>query len=102
MRKTDTQQKQLELLPTVLDKAGEIIYGDREKTYGSPQKNFDCIAAMWTAFLRNRFGFEDKLTSKDVCYLMALLKVARLANNPAHEDSVVDGIGYLASSERVV
>ena len=93
--------QQLELFPTVLDKAKEIIYGDREQTYGDPGKNFRCIATMWTAYLTRRFDFDGTLIEKDICYLMSLLKVARLANNPSHEDSIVDGIGYLANAERV-
>lgn len=92
---------QLELLPTVLDKARELIYGDREQAYGSPDKNFYCIAKMWSAYLSSKYDMEMTLDARDVCYLMNLLKVARLANKPDHEDSVVDGIGYLAISERV-
>ena len=92
---------QLPLPFTVLDQAKDIIYGDREQTYGDPGKNFRCIAMMWNAYLRNRFGFEGNLVEKDVCYLMTLLKVARLANNPEHDDSILDGIGYLANADRV-
>ena len=100
-RQPHEKPEQLPLPFTALDKAKDIIYGDREQTYGNPAKNFDCIATMWSAYLTSRFDFADQLTAKDVCYLMTLLKVARLANDPSHEDSIVDGIGYLGCAERV-
>ena len=33
----------------VLEEAQDIIYGDREKTYGHPAKNLNCIADMWNS-----------------------------------------------------
>lgn len=87
---------------SILKEAEEIIYGDREQTYGHPAKNLETIAKMWTAYLHGTgvldldVGFE----AKDVALMMALLKIARLANNPTHHDSLVDGAGYLALVER--
>ena len=83
---------------TALDEAKKIIYGDREKTYGKPSKNLDCIAKLWTAYLESVGGRE--LENKDVAIMMVLLKAARLANDPYHLDSVVDICGYAALVER--
>lgn len=83
---------------TALDEAKKIIYGDRERTYGKPSKNLDCIAKMWTAYLESIGGRE--LENKDVAIMMVLLKAARLANDPNHLDSVVDICGYAALVER--
>lgn len=80
---------------SVLDKAEEIISGDRERTYGDPGKNLTVIADMWSAYV----GVE--LTSHDVCNMMVLLKVARLRNSPSHEDSMVDIVGYTLLNEKV-
>ena len=80
----------------VLEEAQRIIYGDREKTYGSPSKNLQVIAEMWNAYLGN----EVCLTAQDVCVMMILLKSARLKNTPGHRDSVVDICGYAALIER--
>jgi len=44
---------------------------------------------MWSAYLG------VAVSGRDVCNMMALLKVARLRNG-SHEDSSVDGAGYLA------
>lgn len=87
---------------SVIDTAKEIIYGDREKTYGHPSKNLENIADMWTIYLRGRglVSPDESLTATDVCNLMILLKVARLANQPDHVDSIVDIVGYAALIER--
>lgn len=78
------------------DKAREIIDGDREQTHGDPAKNLKVIAGLWSAYL----GVEIKAT--DVCNLMGLLKIARLKNNPFHEDSLVDLKGYAILHEKIL
>lgn len=85
----------------VLAEASEIIYGDREQTYGHPSKNLDVIADMWNAYMKGRITVENYLlNAKDVAAMMILLKAARLANNQSHRDSVVDICGYAALIER--
>lgn len=88
---------------SVLDEAKEIIYGDREKTYGHPSKNLLSIAVMWETYLRSR-GWDintgSGLEPEDVAVMMVLLKAARLANDPSHRDSLVDICGYAALVER--
>jgi hypothetical protein len=73
----------------ILMEADELINGDRERNYGSPQESFGCIADMWTAYLGH------PVTAADACHMMALLKIARLRTGP-HRDSSVDGAGYMA------
>ena len=85
---------------TILDEAREIIYGDREQTYGKPSKNLQAIAELWNAYIESKTGSVSELTAKDVALMMIMLKVARLANNPKHRDSVVDICGYAALIER--
>lgn len=90
---------------TALDAARDVIYGDRERTYGSPGKNLDVIADYWETYLRSRglWGADTgTMTYHDVCNMMVLLKVARLGNSPGHQDSIVDGIGYFALADRVM
>lgn len=93
----------------VLEEAKNIIYGDREKTYGKPSKNLDTIAKMWSAYLNSSVGSVFSPTgeqidlifdAKDVAIMMVLLKAARLANDQDHRDSVVDICGYAALIER--
>lgn len=67
-----------------------IICGNREVAYGKPEDNFKRIADLWKVYL----GFD--ITKRDVAYMMILMKVARLMNNPEHLDSIVDIAGYAA------
>lgn len=86
---------------SILDEAKRIIYGDREKTYGSPDKNLTLIALLWAEYLDGKYGTAHPLNVDDVCLMMVLLKVARLANDSEHRDSQVDLAGYVALMERV-
>lgn len=87
--------------PNVLQTAQEVIYGDREQTYGAPSKNLELIAKYWEAHLNSKYGVNLSLTTSDVCGMMVLLKQARLANSPGHIDSMVDICGYVALEERI-
>lgn len=73
-----------------LNNAMAIVHGKRETEYGSPEDSFGTIAQLWGAYL----GHE--IVSHDVAALMVLLKVARLRNDPLHEDSWIDVAGYAA------
>jgi len=74
---------------TALLTAKTIINGDRQDSYGQADANFERIAIRWSQLL----GINIKPWQVGV--MMADLKLARLANG-AHQDSFVDGIGYLA------
>lgn len=88
---------------TVLQKAHEIIYGDREEAYGQPRFNLDTIAALWTVWIQRKFPEVEigELTAEDVAQMMVLLKSARLMHNPTHVDSLVDQCGYAALQARI-
>lgn len=90
---------------SILQEAHEIIYADREKTYGSPAKNLQVIADLWESYLRGKGMWNDDgcdgLFAEDVALMMVLMKVARLCNTPDHRDSLVDICGYTALIERV-
>lgn len=81
--------------------AEAVIYGDREKTYGSPDKNLVTISEFWSVYLKNKFGAKFKLDTDDVCLLMDLLKTARLINTPTHFDTMLDKMGYIGLMDRV-
>ena len=73
----------------ILETAKHLVNGDRQDDYGDAAESFKAIAEMWSAYL----GVD--VSGRDVCNMMALLKIARLRNGP-HDDSSVDGAGYLA------
>lgn len=73
-----------------LDAARACVLGSRVDAYGKPEDVFKVIAQFWSSYTGHR------LVAHDVAAMMALLKIARIAANPGHADSFVDGIGYLA------
>jgi hypothetical protein len=86
---------------TILEQANELIFGDRNKHYGHPRNNFQCIAGMWNNYIvqRRALGFAH-LESRDVAMMMVLMKVARDANMPK-EDNLIDIAGYAGCAARL-
>jgi len=80
-----------------LDEAKRIICTERVDVHGNPEDCFSGIAALWTAYLSNKYyNFETPLLPEDVAMMMSLFKIGRYQMNPLHEDNVVDAIGYIA------
>lgn len=78
-----------------LERASELIHGDRNKDYGTPLDDFGRTAKIWSAIL----GVE--VTAEQVALCMVGVKISRLCNSPGHMDSVVDGAGYFGTYEMV-
>lgn len=74
----------------ILTTANELINGERDYVYGSPQENFERISALWSVVLQH------KVYPQQAAVMMALVKIARLVNSPDHLDSYLDSCGYLA------
>jgi hypothetical protein len=85
----------------LLDEAKRIVTGARRAAYGKPEDNFARIARLWNAH-RENCGKTGDVTPADVAMLMILMKVARLAESPAHRDSTVDIVGYAACYAELV
>ena len=75
----------------VLDKAGELINGDRKEDYGDAYLNHMRIAEFWNNYLDH----EIKLTPTDVAMMMMLVKIARCIHS-YKDDSFIDMCGYAA------
>ena len=88
---------------SILHKAHDLIHGERARQYGPPNENLGAVAGMWEIYLHKR-GLLNINSSgvmpEDVAVMMALLKIARLANDLTHEDSIVDAAGYIGLIER--
>lgn len=74
----------------VLSEAERCVCGQREQDYGTPEDSFQKIGTFWTAYL----NYDVKIDAEDVAAMMALLKIARISENPQHMDSWVDLAGY--------
>lgn len=76
------------MMEEALDKAKELVTGDRQKDYGTPQESFRCIAALWSAYL----GIE--VTAEQVAIMQALLKIGRSAGGRKTPNTYYDLLGY--------
>jgi uncharacterized protein DUF6378 len=79
---------------TVLDEAKRLVYGDRQKDYGSPLTNHTHTAALFSAYL----GIP--ITPEQVCYLNILQKVSRSING-FKRDTITDIAGYAGNLEMI-
>lgn len=92
--------------PEILDTAKKCVCGEREHDYGKPENNFDTIGLLWGVYLRAAHPDLAKvmpingITAKDVSVMMALLKVARIANGD-NPDSFIDLAGYAACAGEI-
>lgn len=79
----------------VLKAAEKCVCGDREQDYGSPENNFQTIASFWIDYLLAK-DTPLNIEAKDVAAMLALLKIARIANGHAKADNWIDLAGYAA------
>lgn len=84
----------LERASALLGESKDLIAGQRNKDYGTPEENFGNIAAFWNVYLEARGLATGELTSQDAAHMMELLKLARLCRSPDHHDSHLDKVGY--------
>ena len=73
----------------MLKEAARIVTA-RRKAYGDAATLFSQIARRWSLTL----GVE--VTAAQVALCLIDLKLARLSNDPAHADSIMDVAGYAA------
>jgi hypothetical protein len=75
----------------ILATASEYVTKDRAATHGDAEDNFLRTAELWNAYLG-----VDNISATDVAVMLALLKVARIKQNPNHTDNWIDIAGYAA------
>ncbi len=80
----------------VLDKAKELINGQRAKDYGDAYHNHGRIAEGWNIIIGGALKSHGHVTPAHVALMMDWVKTARLVENIDHEDSWVDKAGYSA------
>jgi len=66
------------------------VLSQRRVTYGDPAASMAIVAARWSITLGH------PVSPAEVMLCMIDLKLARLAHDPTHHDSIVDVIGYAA------
>lgn len=83
-----------------LDAALAAVYS-RPDDYGPPEKNFERIAALWNVVLGPKLG-EHPISAVDVAMMQIAVKLARLVENPEHDDSWVDIAGYAGCGAEIM
>lgn len=78
----------------ILQEAESLVDGARQDSYGDPSRNIKDIANLWSVWL------DRKVTPKDVCIMMALLKISREKEKPKR-DTLVDTCGYMYIIEKL-
>ena len=66
------------------------VVANRRETYGDPVTSMTAIAQRWSITL------DQPITPAQVALCLIDLKLARLAHQPDHLDSMVDVAGYAA------
>ena len=84
-----------------INKASEIITGERAEQYGDATTSFQNIADFWSVYLSRIMGSGVMITPRNVADMMILLKISRTVTD-FHEDSYIDIIGYAALVNVVV
>ena len=81
-------------MTTILDEAKKIVNGARQKAYGSPQKNYERVAVIWSVILG------VSITPQQVVLCMIGLKIARESHRHKR-DNTVDIAGYAELLDRL-
>ena len=89
---------------SILATADGVVNGARAEVYGGPEDSFKLIASFWEPYIAAKCVGSDAhvcINPEDVAVLMTLMKTARLASSPNHEDSWVDLAGYAACGAEI-
>jgi hypothetical protein len=85
--------------PTILDEAALHVFGDREKAYDHPSRNFEATAKIWNGILA--YKLNAPITAEEVALLMVGVKLARESHRH-QRDNLVDAAGYIECAARCI
>jgi hypothetical protein len=81
----------------ILQKAKDLITGDRNETHGDAFQNHAEIAEFWNIFLDKKLQPMASITAEDVALMMVLMKISRNTQGKKNNlDNFIDMCGYSA------
>ena len=91
-----------------LDRAKELVTGDRARQHGDKLDNHENIAALWDGYVRRAIFMRHRLHvpsgaigPEDAANMMELLKVARRLAGEYNADDYTDGAGQAACAGEI-
>ena len=81
---------------SVSEKVNRVL-AERQEDYGNAEDNFATIGRIWGALLDR-----SDIPSYQVALMMDALKSVRCFNNPKHEDSWIDKLGYIHLGKEII
>jgi len=78
---------------SILQESKDVINGERQDQYGSPENSFELISEYWSIYLHS-VGCTFSVTKENVAMMMTLFKIAR-ESNQHKRDNIRDAAGYL-------
>lgn len=94
MREARQMQPPAGQLPSLLQRADDLINGHRQQDYGDKLQNFSQIAMMIQGVLAHKLLPSSAISPEDVAAIMICVKLSRVAKSPDHTDSWLDIAGY--------
>lgn len=78
------------------DNALRLITGDRAKAHGHAMTQHQCMADLWTTYLRGAgvLDGDKRITASQCAQLLLLMKISRDAVGSYNPDTFVDQVGY--------
>ena len=80
----------------ILEKASDIICGERERDYGDSNSSLEYIAVAWSAYLSACMNSDVEIAGADVANMMIMLKCIRQCHGEGVIDNWIDMAGYAA------
>lgn len=75
----------------------EEVLDKRQELYGDADKNFEKIGKIWGALLNI-----EPIKPYQVALMMDALKTVRAFQNPEHDDSWIDKLGYIKHAIEII
>lgn len=85
---------------TVLQEAQRLVYGDRQKAYDHPAKDYRRTAKIWTGILIDKLKDGVEISPREAVLMMAGVKISREVHKH-RRDNCTDGAGYFGCAARI-